>query len=630
MMLDRQTGPDNPAAAAQRESRLFALLVLFGIYFCLNLILRWLRWSLLVGQAKNGWPEPTLGTIVYQIYMACLPVLFYGWLLYVLSLRFPRLLNRLVVAVALVAVVVVVELDMDWFTMSRTHLTFDDAWIFLTGNPDDFGLEPEELLRHFKRLVGHAAFMGMLGVLSLLLAKLLVRWDVLARLRLTRQKAGLVLGLLVLADSAWVGYCTRHDTGLYNPSQWRFVAYANPVRATWLDRCWSAGFAAQPDLQLANQVLAEASPRAGAAPEARPAARASRPPCNVMVLAVESFNARIVAETDLPFWKELSQRSVQLERHYSTGNCTQYGLLGLLYGTPPYFYDGALGQGASPCLDSFNKQGYRSRRISSPLSAFRNLGAYLGKFTEPEFEARDVWDLIPAVRASLTEPGPHFHFLFYGKTHYPYGHAPQFNRFQPEVPEDFHFQRGDAIRYREPITNRYKNAVLEFDTWLAALAKEIDLDNTILVVTGDHGEEFFETGRLGHCSFLNDAQTRVPCLLSIPGQKTERLSYVTSHADIMPTLLELVGGSPAICYGQPIFEAGGARSAVVAQNNHHHRPTTWAVVSEEHKTIVEGRHDLRIIALFDKSDREIRYSDEPPVWASNFEAVKRFGEALAE
>jgi len=47
-----------------------------------------------------------------------------------LSLRFPRLLNRLVVGLAFVAVVAVVELDMDWFTMSRTHLTVDDTLKF--------------------------------------------------------------------------------------------------------------------------------------------------------------------------------------------------------------------------------------------------------------------------------------------------------------------------------------------------------------------------------------------------------------------------------------------------------------------------------------------------------------------
>src|SRR5579884_3724602 len=131
-MINPQPAPGARAAAPEYATKVFALIVLFGAYFCLNLVFRWLRWSLLVGHAKNGWPEPTLGTIVYQVYMACLPVVCYLWLLYVLAVRFPRLLNRLSVGILIGVVVVGVEIDMDWFTMSRTHLTFDDTLIFLT------------------------------------------------------------------------------------------------------------------------------------------------------------------------------------------------------------------------------------------------------------------------------------------------------------------------------------------------------------------------------------------------------------------------------------------------------------------------------------------------------------------
>jgi len=227
---------------------------------------------------------------------------------------------------------------------------------------------PTSLRRHVMRLGAHVVAIGLLGLASLLLARLLARFDLLSRSRLGRRKVGAILGLLVLSDSAWVGYCTRHDTGLYNPSQWRFVAYANPARATILDSWCSAAFSAQPDLLRANQVLAEAPLRPSPTPAQSPpsAAAPSRPPYNVVLIAVESLNARLVGETELPFWKELSRRSLQLERHYSTGNCTQYGLLGLLYGAPPFFYDGALGESQSPCLDHLSAQGYRSRRISCP------------------------------------------------------------------------------------------------------------------------------------------------------------------------------------------------------------------------------------------------------------------------
>src|SRR5581483_9841453 len=112
---------------------------------------------------------------------------------------------------------------------------------------------------------------------------------------------------------------------------------------------WRSIFFEQPDLEKAN-----AQAKRGEQSVVRAGFDASpsplRPPhdYNVVIIAIESFNARVAAQTDMPFWKELAGRSYQLSRHYSTGNCTQYGVLGLLYGTPPVFYDGALGRGASP------------------------------------------------------------------------------------------------------------------------------------------------------------------------------------------------------------------------------------------------------------------------------------------
>jgi membrane-anchored protein YejM (alkaline phosphatase superfamily) len=120
------------------------------------------------------------------------------------------------------------------------------------------------------------------------------------------------------------------------------------------------------------------------------------------------------------------------------------------------------------------------------------------------------------IRDKLARPGPHFLFLFYFQTHYPYHHREEYNRFQPEIPANFgmtaplYFQSWDAARHSDEIVNRYKNCLQEFDAWLQAVLQGLDLDKTIVVVTGDHGEELLETGRLLHCSALNEAQTRVP------------------------------------------------------------------------------------------------------------------------
>jgi membrane-anchored protein YejM (alkaline phosphatase superfamily) len=67
------------------------------------------------------------------------------------------------------------------------------------------------------------------------------------------------------------------------------------------------------------------------------------------------------------------------------------------------------------------------------------------------------------------------------------------------------------------------------------------LDRTIVVITGDHGQEFFETGYLGHNSAFSTYQTQVPMILYWPGVEPGRDARLTSHVDVVPTMFDLLG-----------------------------------------------------------------------------------------
>ena len=76
-----------------------------------------------------------------------------------------------------------------------------------------------------------------------------------------------------------------------------------------------------------------------------------------------------------------------------------------------------------------------------------------------------------------------------------------------------------------------------FDT----LEKNNLYDNTIVVLVGDHGEEFFEKGRLGHNSAFHKEQIHTPLVIHIPGRKPEVYSKMSSHLDIVPMLAPYFG-----------------------------------------------------------------------------------------
>ncbi|TNF84223.1 MAG: hypothetical protein EP299_00780 [Acidobacteria bacterium] len=70
-------------------------------------------------------------------------------------------------------------------------------------------------------------------------------------------------------------------------------------------------------------------------------------------------------------------------------------------------------------------------------------------------------------------------------------------------------------------------------------------ENTVIMVTSDHGEEFGERGSWGHGHTLFEEQVHVPLLVAGPGIEGPRtIAAPVGLVDLPPTLLELAGLSP--------------------------------------------------------------------------------------
>ena len=123
-----------------------------------------------------------------------------------------------------------------------------------------------------------------------------------------------------------------------------------------------------------------------------------------------------------------------------------------------------------------------------------------------------------------------------------------------------------------PVFNRYRNSVHYADAvagrMLDALLANGELENTLVVVTGDHGEEFFEHGHFGHTSNFAGTQVRVPLLLMGPGIPVGEEARPTSHLDVSTTILELMGADPAQrgdwTLGENLLSPPAKRNRVVA------------------------------------------------------------------
>jgi len=110
-------------------------------------------------------------------------------------------------------------------------------------------------------------------------------------------------------------------------------------------------------------------------------------------------------------------------------------------------------------------------------------------------------------------------------------------------------------------------------------------DNTLVVFTSDHGEEFGEHGRFGHGGALHGETLRVVLALRGPGVASRRVGELVRSVDVMPTLLELLGldqGAPPL-QGRSLvpllrgrsLRAEPAFSHALAQRGHEGR--LWSV-----------------------------------------------------
>jgi choline-sulfatase len=85
-----------------------------------------------------------------------------------------------------------------------------------------------------------------------------------------------------------------------------------------------------------------------------------------------------------------------------------------------------------------------------------------------------------------------------------------------------------------------------FGTLLDGLARLGIADETAVVLTADHGEGFFEHGGMGHAFGHWGEVANVPLVLLVPGLVDEpvRIDTPTSHVDIAPTIIDLMGVTP--------------------------------------------------------------------------------------
>lgn len=109
----------------------------------------------------------------------------------------------------------------------------------------------------------------------------------------------------------------------------------------------------------------------------------------------------------------------------------------------------------------------------------------------------------------------------------------------------------DAVFELREWRTRYAAGVHAVDRRLARFLGDLramgELDEAVLVITADHGEELFEHKDWAHGKNIFDHQLHIPLMVRMPGgdRGGRRVSQMVALADIMPTLAA-IGGAEAL------------------------------------------------------------------------------------
>ena len=98
---------------------------------------------------------------------------------------------------------------------------------------------------------------------------------------------------------------------------------------------------------------------------------------------------------------------------------------------------------------------------------------------------------------------------------------------------------------RAHLGHLYDDSLRYIDREVGVLLDEIDRlgldENTIVVITTDHGEEMLERGFVQHGKTLYDEIGRIPMIVRIPGEAARRVDSPAMLVDLMPTLMAHMG-----------------------------------------------------------------------------------------
>ena len=352
---------------------------------------------------------------------------------------------------------------------------------------------------------------------------------------------------------------------------------------------------------------------------------------NIVMIVIDSWNSRTWGAEVFPNIWNFSSRCTYYSDHLSSSNGTTGSTFGMFFGLPTYFRSDIEAAGTQPLLvEQMLASGYDVKAFSSATLVYPPFARLLFA-NVPDLRIESKGKTVYERDCEITNEfisyineregnRPFYSLLFYDLAHGYELPADKLTRFTPTWKfADYLALNNDTDP--TPFWNLYRNCLFQIDSLVGRVINSLEekklLDNTVIVITGDHGQEFNENKKnfWGHNSNYSPVQLRVPLLYFDAARAAAVRRYRTTHYDIAPTLLKNVLGvqndTRDLGIGHMLEDSCSRDWHIVGDN------TNYAFIREGDNVIIEKKYS----GYIDVYDSLMNLRDDYEINAREFNDV---------
>ena len=271
---------------------------------------------------------------------------------------------------------------------------------------------------------------------------------------------------------------------------------------------------------------------------------------NILIINVESLRADMLNPKNMPHLQALSEQGLNFKNHFSGANNSKQGVFSLFYGLPNSYWKHITSDHTSPVFMDKIAENYT-------IGLFSSIGFIHPEFLQSSFsQLKSVEDLYYAKSENNSQVLQQWRqWLTSKKTTQPW-----FSYIYLEQKNELLFSQNNrqSIPEQTEYLTRYQSQIADIDkqidSIIQALKQQKETENTIIIITGTHGQSFKNQNINNHLI----SEANVPLVVIWPNKAPKQIFRMTSHLDIAPTIMEGVFGvqNPSNQYssGQSLFD----------------------------------------------------------------------------